>query len=398
MQILKQLTTREIPLDEVGDERWRLLCEGLLTRDPQLRWGHEQVRRWWAGERPEVASRGQTVRRSERPLIFRNQALHTAGEAAAAFRANWADASRLVRGRQMKSPGYLALSDWVRDLGIDAARQVLDREGPPDRGLTQLILALEPTAPPVYRGWVLSQPGLIALIRAASDPAAAEVLDGVYAEGILDAVDGAPGCPDFGRVAERWRQLVEVVEREVPAPARPSFPPERLRVARVRMLVAALTPGAESPAAMEAQAARADMMAMGQNWFRWLVEVRGGADQPAYDELLAQLRDVAAQQTGQEQARAAAQAQWQEQQRQSAQRARVDRMSGALAFGLAMAALLPWVGAFTAPAAVYFGIRARRTAVPGCLSSIGLGLGLLITVGYVVGLIVYVANSWFRPQ
>ena len=49
-----QLASRAVDLSTIRDERLRVLCAGLLTRDPEYRWGFEQVRQWLAGYRPEV--------------------------------------------------------------------------------------------------------------------------------------------------------------------------------------------------------------------------------------------------------------------------------------------------------------------------------------------------------
>jgi eukaryotic-like serine/threonine-protein kinase len=49
-EIMYQLTMLSDPVDvsEVGDERWELLCRGLLTKDRERRWGAEQVEAWLA--------------------------------------------------------------------------------------------------------------------------------------------------------------------------------------------------------------------------------------------------------------------------------------------------------------------------------------------------------------
>jgi tRNA A-37 threonylcarbamoyl transferase component Bud32 len=395
MQILKQLTTRDVALDEVTDPHWRLLCEGLLTRDPRERWNQEQVTAWLAGQRPPVAARGAAATRSERPLAFARQSLFTPVEAAAAFRANWPEASRLIRGRELNSPAYLGLNDWVQDLGLERPRLVLARDSPPDRRLTQLILALDPTTEPVFRGRQVSLPGLVHLMQAAgTDPGAAQVIDGIYTEGILDVVDGAPGCAGLGQVAERWRFLVETVERQLPAPARGAMDADRMRIVRLRMLAVALSPDGGGLLVADAGLARNDPEAMAQDWFRRLAGTRGGPAQPAYDELVIVLRDVAVQQTQQARATAAALEVQQEQARRYQQRHRVDRASATLAFACGLAALLvPFAAIIAGPAAVYFGVRARRNGPPGCLATGGMWVGLLSCIGYLIYLIALVAAA-----
>jgi hypothetical protein len=48
------LTTHDVDLSGVTDARWELLCRGLLTREPEHRWGHEQVGTWLRGGSPTV--------------------------------------------------------------------------------------------------------------------------------------------------------------------------------------------------------------------------------------------------------------------------------------------------------------------------------------------------------
>jgi hypothetical protein len=48
------LTTHDVDLSGVTDARWKMLCRGLLTREPERRWGHEQVCTWLRGGSPKV--------------------------------------------------------------------------------------------------------------------------------------------------------------------------------------------------------------------------------------------------------------------------------------------------------------------------------------------------------
>src|SRR4029077_19586068 len=48
--ILHHLTTRSVDVSGVADRNVRKLTRGLLLRDPETRWGAEQVERWLAGD------------------------------------------------------------------------------------------------------------------------------------------------------------------------------------------------------------------------------------------------------------------------------------------------------------------------------------------------------------
>lgn len=52
--VVDHLATRAIENDDVQDPHLRLLCQGLLTRDPRRRWGYAQVMAWLRGEAPAV--------------------------------------------------------------------------------------------------------------------------------------------------------------------------------------------------------------------------------------------------------------------------------------------------------------------------------------------------------
>ena len=53
--IHQALLLRPVDLGDIDDPRARLLCRGLLLRDPSDRWGAGQVREWLAGGTPPVA-------------------------------------------------------------------------------------------------------------------------------------------------------------------------------------------------------------------------------------------------------------------------------------------------------------------------------------------------------
>ncbi|GAA3199742.1 serine/threonine-protein kinase [Actinocorallia longicatena] len=52
--VVDHLATRPISNDDITDPRLRMLCRGLLTRDPRHRWAHPQVSAWLRGESPPV--------------------------------------------------------------------------------------------------------------------------------------------------------------------------------------------------------------------------------------------------------------------------------------------------------------------------------------------------------
>jgi hypothetical protein len=53
-RVMLDLATRPFDVSNVADERLRLLCMGLLIRDPNLRWGAAEVDQWLGGGSPPV--------------------------------------------------------------------------------------------------------------------------------------------------------------------------------------------------------------------------------------------------------------------------------------------------------------------------------------------------------
>ncbi|MDX6738636.1 serine/threonine-protein kinase [Actinocorallia sp. A-T 12471] len=53
--VVDHLATRPIANDDVQDPHLRLLCRGLLTRDPRHRWGYAEISAWLRGGAPDVA-------------------------------------------------------------------------------------------------------------------------------------------------------------------------------------------------------------------------------------------------------------------------------------------------------------------------------------------------------
>jgi WD40 repeat protein/energy-coupling factor transporter ATP-binding protein EcfA2 len=53
--VMLELTSRSIDCSKIVDPRLRLLCRGLLVRNPSARWGKAEVTQWLAGQSPAVA-------------------------------------------------------------------------------------------------------------------------------------------------------------------------------------------------------------------------------------------------------------------------------------------------------------------------------------------------------
>ena len=82
----------EFDVRHVADERWRRLCEGLLTREPNQRWAGDEIEQWLAGKDPEVRRTSPSpdeVAMGE-PFEFpKGEFVRTLPDLARALAANW---------------------------------------------------------------------------------------------------------------------------------------------------------------------------------------------------------------------------------------------------------------------------------------------------------------------
>ena len=139
---------RRPALDGVRDPEWRRLVEGLLTVDPELRWGYEQVAAWAAGENRPLRFNGRTYREIEHLVDDLEQ--------------NWAAGT-----------GWLAanggrVADWLVERGADARDVRYLRgltRGRAPRALCGLTARVLPDVVPRYEGHPIDAAGLLRLAQ-----------------------------------------------------------------------------------------------------------------------------------------------------------------------------------------------------------------------------------------
>lgn len=199
------LATRPIDVRGVYDDDLRLLCRGLLLRDPKRRWGDDEVARWLAGDRSLAVPEGADgVASAVRPYRFGKTEATTGAELAVALAKHWDAGSRdLARGQVARWLEH-ELHDY--DL-LRALRDIQDRRDlSDDARLLRFIVAAAPDLPAVWRGSPVSEAAVMAAARAAANGHgdAQDWLDSLVRDGVLDA------CADAGHAAlrdldRRWR-------------------------------------------------------------------------------------------------------------------------------------------------------------------------------------------------
>lgn len=204
--VAHRLATTGIDTGAIADPGWRLLCRGLLQREPGRRWGIAEIRRWLADDptlpvpADNAGSLGQAYR-------IEGELCHSRTELAAAFSRHWPAARKdLARGQ---------FENWVRQelKDHDLVRYLQDlkeRGGSPDLHLFLLIRHLSPAIPPSWRGVPLAPAALLAQAALASREAdanvgtdAADWLQSLFADRVGEQWP-AGAFPDLERLLATW--------------------------------------------------------------------------------------------------------------------------------------------------------------------------------------------------
>jgi len=198
------LATKPIDVRGLYDDRLRLLCRGLLLRDPKRRWGAGEVARWFADDATlDVAD--DSAASAVRPYRIGTTESTTAAELALALAKHWIEARKDLARGQVASWLEHELHDYnlVRKL-----RDIQDhREMSDDMRLLRFLLAAAPDLPPLWRGLPVSDAAILDAARRAAggDEDAAAWLDSLYAEKALLAFAKEGDAP-LREIDRCWRE------------------------------------------------------------------------------------------------------------------------------------------------------------------------------------------------
>lgn len=229
------LATRPMDVTNVADERLRLLCRGLLVRDPHRRWGAAEVRGWLDGGSPEVpeetALAGTTGGTGRRALAFKGGRHTEKATLARALATHWAAAARrffaAMGSPGSPSEGWRQLREWLTQFDdaehddVEGLVRLIDvhltGKASPDVKLLRLLHWLDPTMPPVYRGKRMLPEDLHTLARQATSThaeaaecrAARRIVDELRTHDLLSILasfgEEAQSLRDINR---QWRKLI----------------------------------------------------------------------------------------------------------------------------------------------------------------------------------------------
>ncbi|MFD0540676.1 protein kinase [Actinomadura luteofluorescens] len=213
--VVDHLATRPVSADDVPDPRLRLLCQGLLTRDPRERWTGEQVREWSDGGSPRVAEESVPAGSG---LPFAGRRYTGRGELARALVQNWDHAAQYFFGRGETGEAWRSLREWLAEIPDDSRIALVDAHLmttlPPDVKLLHLVRWLDPAVPPHYLGRRITAadlPGLAGLAadrRHADHRVACLIGRALWEHRLLPVLAGFAGGEELAGVDEQWRAHV----------------------------------------------------------------------------------------------------------------------------------------------------------------------------------------------
>ena len=222
-----------ISVSAVSDERWKLLCRGLLVNDPANRWGFEEVQEWLAGSTPGVNAdevAGATV-----PFIFLERPHWVLESIARAAANDWVNAARFMSDDRARSDLYR----WAQEASANknSLESLWDDGG--SRSLNRMVASLVTTSNrPWSRRFVdidLTDRGLAAAadsviqLQELNDSASVNqrnVLVELFDSGSLNLYPPSLNCPDGPQlssfVSKVSAELEQIITQHVPEQSRRS--------------------------------------------------------------------------------------------------------------------------------------------------------------------------------
>lgn len=251
------LVTKPIDVAGVADPRWQRLCRGLLTRDPKQRWGAAEIDRWMQGDDavPVASEQAAPVLGEVPPYRVGDTECRTPRELAVALASHWATGVKDLKRGMLRAWLQNDLRDQNLARAAADAEEAIDQSD--DERLLRLLRRLDPSLPPVFKGYDVTESGLAALVRTAmeSENEARQTVFEILERGLLEAfaVDALHDAMErFDRARADFEQAIA---KAVQAGAPRSVAPEG-REWQLRMLLFVLEPPKDLLQSLRASAFR----------------------------------------------------------------------------------------------------------------------------------------------
>jgi eukaryotic-like serine/threonine-protein kinase len=308
--VVDHLATRQIDCADIADPQMRLLCRGLLTRDPRRRWGGYETGQWLSGGSPAVAEpeapAGSVLHEGHsdlRGLPFGGRSYADRAELARALVADWANAARYFFGTMFTPVGpseaWSSLRDWLSGFTGDPEGRIrlvdtyLTGGHPADIKLLYLVRWLDPTMPPYLLGLRMAPGDLPTLAGLVDDPhhpehaRAVRAVRLVWERRLLPVLAESGDAGELASIDDRWQAAVADWNRhagwlrsELPRTARrlpdagtpgSDEPP----IIMTTLLALAAAPNETRTALAEAARRARESVREPIPWFAWLTDQAG---------------------------------------------------------------------------------------------------------------------------
>jgi hypothetical protein len=214
--LLASVAERNVPLEGIEDGRIRLLCQGLLTRDTNGRWGASQVAEWRRGGSPPTGyDRGGSSTRPgasagpDRTVFFHGRDYDSPDSLAEGFAAYPRDAGTAL----FEQKDRVVVDDlrlMLGQAGLVDAVSVFDsyRSGPWEPVFLRLLCEMNPYLAPELAGQDMTPDGVAAVARdvigsGEATPAQMEALTWVLDHDLWRLWRRLPGMSNAAVVAAR---------------------------------------------------------------------------------------------------------------------------------------------------------------------------------------------------
>lgn len=201
-----------LEMPQVRRNRWKMSLAGLLTRDPEKRWGAYEVESWLAGQSPQVwrsldvdtgMSRSGGAPRRVDPFPFAGVGEFTSpAQLGAAMAARPQESARILSGK-----GTDRLVSWLKDdvrTGDDYS-ELSQHNWDPDAKLSYFLARMAPDAPLTFRSQPIATPGDL---RSLAQNAADDVIEDLFKAELLGSL-ASDGIRSGYRMTEvNWSDLV----------------------------------------------------------------------------------------------------------------------------------------------------------------------------------------------
>lgn len=208
--VMHHLTTRNIDLSAVTERTLRKLLLGLFQRDPALRWGADEIRRWLAHDSSLAEPAELTMVGNFREAYHLGAEIcDTPEQLAVALAQNWKEGLADISNGQLLA--------WFRDIQKDqnVVRLLIDMRSQASLSLNiqllRLILQLAPGIPPVWQGESIELSAILTHANKAlkGETESAYWLDNLYKHQVVE-IYAEKGNREAADLVERWGRALDL--------------------------------------------------------------------------------------------------------------------------------------------------------------------------------------------